>query len=421
MALSTATGFNPVARDRPMFRGFELQRADVTDKPIDQLVEADWVKRDGNTETRYDAVLIWSGSAPELVSQEYRVDTYLTMWIPPVLLDDYSNFALHPLIPMKTPAQLAAEEQQRAIDAIDGNVKQEDIIFDDPANPMAGGGMGMDGMGMDDMDMGMGMDDMGMGMGMDMGMGGGSMMMMETNPVDYKLIRFYDFMDPRDKDSPKQGRKYVYRVRVCVNDPNFPQAPELQPKGNSLAPDVYERYLKLVKSTEATKKRDYKRWSDWSDPGEPAWLPSVSEFFAGPVTAAAPKPADPKFAKLGQYESEPPKAKVMMTHFDYALRAKVGALLEVTEGFVFGVKPETADVVDPITLEVKKVESPVMASGATVVDIDGGAPMTIQEGDDMREPGMMLIFDPEGGLKVHDEVNDQELYRIKSFADERNE
>jgi hypothetical protein len=147
----------------------------------------------------------------------------------------------------------------------------------------------------------------------------------------------------------------------------------------------------------------------------------LSEFYTGPVTAAAPKLADPKIARLGEYESEPPKAKVMMTHFDYALRAKVGALLEVTEGFVFGVKPETADVVDPITLEVKKVESPVMASGATVVDIDGGAPMTIQEGDDMREPGMMLIFDPNGGLKVHDEVNDQELYRIKSFADERNE
>ena len=55
---------------------------------------------------------------------------------------------------------------------------------------------------------------MGMGMAM-MGRGG-----MEPNPVDYKLIRFYDFAG--FKGSPQFGRKYAYRIRYAVNDPNFP-------------------------------------------------------------------------------------------------------------------------------------------------------------------------------------------------------
>jgi len=257
---------------------------------------------------------------------------------------------------------------------------------------------------------------MGMGMG-----GGGGAMMMEANPVDYKLIRFYDFaLDARDPNAAKPGRKYIYRVRFCVNDPNFPQSPSLQPKGNSLAPDVYDRYLKLVKIAETTKKREFRRWSDWSTPGAPVSLPSLSEFYAGPTKAPAPKPV-----KVGNrtwdYQAEPPTASMVLSYFDPGLSVKLNARVNVTEGHVFAMEPESVDVVDPITLDVKKVEKPAIESYAAVVDIDGGAPLSIQEGEDMIEPGMMLIFDPTGGLQVHDEVGDQELYRIKSFAKERGE
>ena len=70
-------------------------------------------------------------------------------------------------------------------------------------------------------------------------------------------------------------------------------------------------------------------------------------------------------------------------------------------------------------LDDKFFEDISVTSSATVIDIDGGVPMTIQEGEDMLEPSLMLIFDEAGGLHVHDEAGDQEFYRIKSFADER--
>ena len=69
-ALADADDYRPGNRDVPLFRGYELQRADVTNKSVDQLVEDDWVKRDGRTETTYDAILQWSGFAPELVSSD---------------------------------------------------------------------------------------------------------------------------------------------------------------------------------------------------------------------------------------------------------------------------------------------------------------------------------------------------------------
>ncbi|MGB7345769.1 MAG: hypothetical protein WBD20_16250 [Pirellulaceae bacterium] len=425
MAFSTASGFEPLRRDRPLFRGYELQRADVTEKSVDQLVEADWVKRDGNTEVIRRAFFFWSGFAPELVSEEYRIDNFLTMWVPPVLLNDYSKFALHPLIPMKTTAQLAEEERQRALADRPKVIDPTQVEFLDPDDPTVGqagmgydGGGGMEDMGMDGMDYG---GDMGYGGGMSYGgMGGAPGMMAEANPVDYKLIRFYDFaMDAKDPDAPKEGHQYVYRVRVSVEDPNFPKNPALQPKGNSLAPDVYDRYLQLVKIAETTKVREYKRWSEWSTPSEPVSLPSLDKIYVGPVTAAAPKPAN---TKLGEYEADPPRANAVISHLERSLGAALDfRMTELTEGSVFSAKPETADIIDPITLEVKKLESPVIESSATIVDIDGGYPLTIQEGEDMRVPGMMLIFDSNGGLQVHDEAGDQEMYRIRSFANERGE
>ena len=91
----------------------------------------------------------------------------------------------------------------------------------------------------------------------------------------------------------------------------------------------------------------------------------------------------------------------------------------VTEGTVLSHKAEFADVVDPISLKVKKLPDAELVSGTTIVDLDGGRPLSIAE--DLTEPGMMLLFDQSGQLIVTDEVGDQESYRIYSYADERGE
>ena len=119
-------------------------------------------------------------------------------------------------------------------------------------------------------------------------------------------------------------------------------------------------------------------------------------------------------------ESEPPKAEVVAESFDLKLQVFVPTLIEATEGTVLSKKVETADVIDPITLEVKKTGEKTVSSSATIIDVEGGLPLDIVEDDpDMTEPGMFLMIDSMGNLKLRDEAQEQHLYRIKSFAEDR--
>ena len=74
-------------------------------------------------------------------------------------------------------------------------------------------------------------------------------------------------------------------------------------------------------------------------------------------------------------------------------------------------------MVDPISLLVKKMPNPSLVSGTTVVAIDGAKPLKITE--DVQSPGVMLLFDQSGQLTVHDELEDQEMFRVYTYAEER--
>ncbi|MDV6031302.1 MAG: hypothetical protein F9B45_14610 [Phycisphaera sp. RhM] len=438
-ALSYAAEYDPVKRDLPRYVAYQVQRADVTNKSVDQLTDADWILRDSNDTTIWNAANYWSGFAPELVPDDYRIPG-VTMWVPPVLLDPYASFANHPLIPLKTKRALLAEQMEKEAAAELANAGPVDMgQFE---IDIAGGQTRSYGGGMDegyDMDMGMDMDmemddDMGMGYGGGMGSGRSANegKPAEENPVDYKLLRFYDFayiqgktykvggkvvgMDPR---APRMNRQYVYRVRFAVNDPNFPKSPELQPKSRNLDPEAYKRYVTLSAEAEQTQKRNYKRWSEWSDPSAPTSLPPVDRVAFGSV-----KPYKPRVVNAGnrriEIESDPPKAEVVASSFDPRLGVFVPARMEATEGTVLSTEVESAEVVDPITLEVKKTSEPkVIKSSATVIDVEGGAPLEIVDDETIIEPGMFLMVDSDGKLKVRDATEEQRVYRIQSFAEER--
>jgi hypothetical protein len=415
LAFKDADQYDP-RRDTPFYYNLEVQRADVTDKPVDKLVDADWVKIWDRTLYTRLAALKWSGFAPEIVPEDYRNEA-LTMWIPPVLLDDYSTFATHPLVPM-----MPQKEIKQLLDADNVTEEIQEFSLDDdstalvnPGQRSAGLGMGMDSsydMASMGMEMDMEMDGMMMGMGMAM-FGRGAI---ETDPVDYKLIRFYDFAGFRN--SPQFGRKYVYRLRYAVNDPNFPFLQTLQPKTSSLSPDVVQRVQNLMAKAIETGERSFQKWSDWSEPSEPSSLPTLEQYFAGPVN-----PGTINIWKVAgkdvEYTRDPPTAKILASQYDMKTGARIPFRLDVTEGSVLSHKAESADVVDPITLKVKKLPDAEIVSGTTVVDLDGGAPLTITEG--LTTPGLMLLFDQSGQLRVTDDVDDQEFYRIYSYADERGE
>ena len=425
-SLSYASDYSPRERDRPRYIAYEVQRAEVTNKPVDQLVDADWIVRDSNRITILNAANFWSGFAPEIVPADYWVPG-VTMWIPPLLLDPYNKIATHPLIPLKTQNEL--EQEQLNEEALKASEESGPIDLENFKVDIAGGvshSMGGMDMYMDEsMGMGGGMEEDMMGYG---GMGGRVSGMegkpAEDNPVDYKLLRFYDFAylrgAPRDPNIPRLGRKYVYRIRFAVEDPNFPEKPEMQPQGNTLDPDAYQRFLALSAEAVQNQVRSYKRWSEWSEVSPPVSLPSkFDKSFVGPV-----KPNRSRFVRVGSRlilaEPESPTAEVVATSFDMDLGTFVPTLIEATGGTVFSKKAESTDVVDPITLEVRKTGEKVIDSATTVIDIDGGTQMEVVADDDtMTEPGIMLTVDSNGKLHVRDSVEEQFPYRIKSFAEER--
>ena len=134
-----------------------------------------------------------------------------------------------------------------------------------------------------------------------------------------------------------------------------------------------------------------------------------------------------------EYEAIPPTAKMVISKFSPELQARVPMVLDVTEGPVLSAQADFADVIDPIDLTIKKFQyldedgEPIpdkkvnVISGTTVIDINGGGKLEIDASEGIREPGYMLIFDPNGGLSVHSEADDQTMYRTYSFADERGE
>ncbi|TWU49393.1 hypothetical protein [Rubripirellula reticaptiva] len=413
MALKDADAYDP-RRDTPLYFNFEVERADVTDKPIEQLVDADWTRVWHLKRYAELADGFWAGYSPEIVNQDYREDQ-LTVWIPPVLLDDYRPWSIHPRIPMLSQAEITKQEliEQEAIE----DAKNPDFEFDKDDNielslPGTTGGGGMDYGGMD---MGYGMD------GMDMMAGGGMMMMgrgkVEIDPVEHKLMRFYDFAgNSIFKNAPVYGRTYVYRMRYAVIDPNFPASQLMQPKTSSLAPEVARRVMDKMNDAVKQKKRDFQRWSEWSAPSEPASLPTLESYVAGAVEPGAAS----TWAVAGrpvQYQRDESKAKVVATQLIPKYGVKVPMEIEVFKGGVLSQKAEFADVVDPITLEIKKLPDPEFVSSSTVVDLDGGRPLKIAS--DLTEPGMILMFDQSGQLQLRNEIDDQELFRIETFADEK--
>jgi hypothetical protein len=411
-ALKDALGYNASTRDRPTYADFQLQRADVTNKSVDQLVEADWVQRDGRYQTTYDAIFFWSGFAPELVPKDYR-DNALTMWIPPVLLDDYSRFVLHPMIPMLPKSEIDALTADEEIIPENLAPEEEDPFRFDTEVTMDD--LSRQGQTMSYTDY-------------------SSYGQIEIDPVDYKLIRFYDFAsDPRrDDNAPRPGRQYVYRVRVALEDPNFPANPlgGNQPPLKTMDAEALQRVTVLFKRAKEEGKRDYKRWTEWSEPSEPTALPSPEQHFAGTVEAKSLRTIQVGNRTV-PFERDPPEAKMVISQFDPKLQTRVPMHVDVTEGSVLSAEADHIDVIDPITLEIRKYQildeegEPIedekvgVTSGTTVVDIEGGGKLDIHRDEQMTEPGYFLLFDPNGGLSVRPEVEDQHWYRIYSFAEER--
>jgi len=295
-----------------------------------------------------------------------------------------------------------------------------------PGAGMMGAGMmgaGMMGAGMMEGDYGM--EDGGSGMDGGYGMGGygmaGGYGMTATSiksQPDYKLIRFYDFRDftRRDPTAPIPGRKYVYRIRVAVEDPNFPRNASLQPRNSTLSAEVFRRVeQETAKASVGKKVRNAIRWSEYSAPSPVVSLPPMSGMYAGPVVPAQTRkiPVDGREVEVTQ---KPPSGKLVVTQWDQTYKVPVPIVMDVVRGTVLARTGE-AEVPDPFGMLVKKLPDADINTQAVVLDLDGGQKLAISQDETQTEPSVMLLFRPDGGLQVSDEVSSQLKYQFYSFEE----
>ena len=442
-ALSDARAYNPT-RDTPVYLDIDVQRADITGRSIDDLGDDDWTSVISYARHVYLATQLWHGFAKETVPADYR-NEQITAWIPPVLLDDYTTWANHPEIPLLSVRELRSKDQMDAadddddddtvVDGFDDFNKQFDVGDSGGSSEGGMGGMGdMGGMGMGDMG-GMGMGDMGGmgGMGMGRGMGGVGIAAgrIEADPIDHKLIRFIDYYEPsrqdfwtpnpKSKRSPRFRRTYVYRVRYGVMDPNFPTFARLQPKMADLRPETAARVGDLVRSAEEKKSRSglTTRFSEYSEISEPVSLPMIFDRYVAP-------PKEKERPRLDRYEmgsrkvevyQKPPRVRAIASVMDPRYGARVPIPTTIKSGDWFATKAEHADVIDPLTLKVKKIESPVVPDTTTVVDIDLGDINATN--DELQGPTKVLMMNSDGSLTVADSVKDQRRFRTYNYSEEK--
>lgn len=386
-------------RDRPIYLGYDVQRADVTQKSVDELADADWVNVDGWDRMNLYALSWWDGYAPDVVPADYR-DPKLTALIPPLLIYDFTHFATHPKIPMKTMVELAQEEMdpmdtRQLPDIFDPNAKQVPLTRSQPGMPGTRAEMGM----------GMGSSTMGA----------------EKNPAEFKLVRFYDFYHPQFQNPPRPGHDYVYRIRVKLEDPNFPENPMLSPSLRSLSPEVFARVVPKIKEAETSKKRDFELTTPWSEPSEVVSLPRLTSMYAGPIVEAAQTKEVQIENRNIEYVRSTATAKAVATYWDWKYALAIPAPMEILPGTLLNATLD-AEVVDPLTLSIKTKPNSAAQTNSVVLDIAGGEALQLEVEDKLTRPGLVLVFDPvDGGLKVLEEIDDKFQYNMYTFTEEKAE
>jgi hypothetical protein len=466
--LANALDYDP-SRDFPMYLQFQVERADVTDLADDADPSTfEWKRlpspRAVLREQLGDETTLgkWAGQPPEVVDPAYLEPETLTHPAPPYLMRDLWDLLTHPEVPLAsalggyggtTPTTAGTDASKPP--------KGEDDLPTTHAMPppgmagMAGpgglgsaeggyrampgmrgyGGYGPAGMGSDGGYGRGGYGAAGMMPGGRPAMPGGYRMAggygrpgsagedggygyggyggaVSATPPKYKLIRYTD-------TNVERGRKYRYRLRVYLHDPNHPNLAWgfASPSAASLHPDVQQRVKKLD-AEDAGKPKDAQTglpyrtfWvvSEWSEPSPVAELPLDQRVYAGKITARAPT----KIRGLDVQINEP-IGEVLAVVFDHTKVADIPAALEkVTRGALLQATQDVK-VIHPVTKEVIDLPKFTVATNCLIADMMGGEAMRPVDRT-LTQPltaiGEMLVMDPLGRLMVRNEADDIDMYR----------
>ncbi len=386
-------------RDSPNYIGFQVQRADVTDSPNQEAAEAQWQDAPECSPAGQLKMLdFWAGEAKEIAVANYLEKDILAMPIPPVLLSDYAPLASHNLVPniQILPVFMGSGESGSEGSAMES----QNIESGSSEGSMEGEGSG------------------GFRVAPLMTPEETAMVAAATPKVpeysSHKLIRFFDF-------GVQLNRIYRYRIRLVVEDPNFPRLESLKVNTASMKPETVARVQQLedahraeVQKLAAGKKilvRNSKLVSPWSSASGLASLRTPTEIFASGVDLAV----------TGV------KAKLVYGEWDTKMGLMVPKNVIADRGMVLSGPPVEggSDVIHPVMKIIKQVTGFGYRNPVTIADLRGGQPLAAQnrpekhDKDPLQSAGEVVAYDPRtGDLVISGEFTDLEDYRMYSFADE---
>ncbi len=449
--LSNSLDYDP-KRDMPYYMDYRVQRADVTDlDPTTKAEELPWQNLPaparvlaevyGNETTPG----LYAGVPPEVIDPSYYSEQ-LTHPAPPYLQRDLWDLLTHPDVPLASVTLGMGEGALTAAGAGTGKPGDDDAPTLPMAGPagMAGGFGGATGSGDGGYGAGGGMrggfgGGFGGGMrgsaggegGMSGGFGGGmrggytpraggggyaggeggggyggyGSGMQTYTPPKHQLIRFTDtHVEP--------GRKYRYRLRVYLLDPNHPMLGMVAPSAASLHEEVRKR-VKATDEADAKRPKDanglpYRTFwvmTPWSEPTELVAVPRAERIYAVKVS-----PRPPTTIKGIPVAMAEPTADALAVTFDRSKIADVPAQNDkIGRGSVLNFVQDTK-VIHPVTKEVIEMPKYNVVTNALVADLMGGE--TIKPVDSKGAPqglstlGEMLIVDADGRIHVQNEAQD---------------
>jgi len=406
--------YNP-ERDVPQYLWYAVERAEV--EGMEEPAEADFVPL--NLQQGVDMAKLWSGHrggrGEELADPKY-VHPALTFPLPPRVSGTWGKEVVHPdEIPLPAPVEQGMGERRFMGTAGVGGAEVPGAA-ETPGVPRIPGipeGVAIPGMP-----------------GEEEGTRVPEPETMRDLEPDHLLFRFFDF-------SVQPGRKYRYRVKLWLVNPNYGLDP---------------RYLKDT----SLKDLKYIEPNEWTEPTEVVEVPTDSELLLLAVKAPPPtRVAGEPTAELGIVHWVSDTGATVYEDFEGIRRGGVLDFpnYEFPGGKIEEEKPARRPRGDDDDrrpgrgrpgrgagegeyMEREFMEAPApparpagrgrfgqseavkvdYVTGAIVLDIRGGERIASHSGD--RRPGSMLLLDADGNLAIHHELEDAEAFgRRKARVD----
>ena len=221
--------------------------------------------------------------------------------------------------------------------------------------------------------------------------------------VKYKLVRFVD-------QTVEQGRKYRYRVKVFLEDPNYPSENSVAPSLAGLDDSANVRVRELEAKDGKTRKSTHLQ-SPYSVASDVVTLPPAEWFYAGKVEPESMGPLGD--GKKYPNFTRPYSGSALVVAQDPKKAVDVPAKWEIYKGSAINFTLPEVDVIHPALGEKRKIEKYTFQTNSVVADMRGGEEIPLVTGahnTPLKAPGEMVFVDSAGNMHVRDEVDDIEYF-----------